>query len=152
MIETKERKIGELNISVTPWPARKAFKNQIMLGKVFGPSLRELGAAIKGATDTGIDSDADFSMIGQAFANLFEHLSESEAESVLKKLTDGVLVNNVEPTPEQFDTYFAGDMMGIYKVIGFVLEVNYGSFLEKSGIGALLQKKQTTQPPVPQDI
>jgi len=142
MIEPKTKTIDEFEVTVQAWPARKAWKNQLMFGKVFGPSLKELGAAFNKSKTT--EEDFDLSKLGEAFANLFEKLSETESEEILMKCLSGVIVNKQEMTPEIFDLLFQGKMLAVYKVIFFVLEVNYGSFLDESGIGQLLKKSQTT--------
>jgi len=139
------KQIGEHNITVSPWPARVAWKNQITFGRVLGPSLKELGAALeskeKGASV--MDSNLDYSSIGSAISNLFSNISEEESEVLLFKFLDGVSIGGQPISPETFDVLFLSDMISVYKIIGFVVEVNYGSFLGKSGIGKLLKKDQT---------
>jgi len=139
MIEPQTRKFDELEVTVQAWPARKAWKYQLMFGKIFGPSLKELGAAFN--KSTGIQDDFDISKLGEAFGNLFEKLSETEAEDVLMKCMSSVRVNNQEMSPEIFDTVFQGKMSTVYKIVFFVLEVNY-DFLGEGGIGQLLKKNQ----------
>jgi len=141
MIEPQVKKIDDFDVTVQAWPARKAWKYQIMLGKVFGPSLKELGAAFNESKTSG--TDFDIGKIGEAFASLFENLSEAESESILMKIITGVLIDSQEMSPEIFDLKFQGKMASVYKVVFFVLEVNYGSFLDQSGIGQLLKKAPT---------
>ena len=145
MKEPQNRKIDDLDIIVSAWGARRAWKNQIKFGKVFGPSLRDIGAAL-GEKQEGtsiFDSNIGFEKIGEAIANLFSNVSEEESEDILMECFTNVRVNNQEITNETFDVIFSGRLATVYKIIGFVMEVNYGSFLGKSGIGKLLKKKQT---------
>ncbi len=144
MKEPQTKKIDDFNVIVSAWPARKAWRYQVLFGKIIGPSLKELGAALGSKTqDKSImDSDLSYEKIGEAIANLFNNLSEDESEDLLLKCMSSVRVNNEEITPETFDVIFAGNLSTVYKIVGFVLEVNYGSFLGKSGIGQLLKKAQ----------
>ena len=144
MIEPKTKEIGGVKVTVQAWPARKAFKYQVMYGKIFKSSLKELGAALQKAKDNSKSTDTkveiDLSELGAAFGNLFETLTEEKTEEVLVKCLSGVIIDNVPVTMEIFDTLYQGKIDDVYKVLAFVLEVNYGSFLGEGGIGALLTK------------
>ncbi|NJR73239.1 MAG: hypothetical protein HC773_05205 [Scytonema sp. CRU_2_7] len=158
MIEAKSKVIDDLDITVQAWPARKAWKMQISLGKVFGPSLKDIGRAIDGNAnqdskkikskskveiDDVSQPEIDLSALGEAFANLFEKLSEDTAEEILLKCLSGVRVGKSELTAETFDLLFMGKIGTIYKVLAFVMEVNFGLlFWGKSSIGKLLQKNR----------
>jgi hypothetical protein len=45
-----------------------------------------------------------------------------------------------------FDSEFAGNLFFMYKVIFFVIEVNYKDFFDKSGIGKILTQTQSDIP------
>lgn len=140
MREPKNKEIDGLNVTVQPWPARVAWRRQVSLGKVFGPALKSLGSAFEtGDFDNVKDSDVNLGKIGEAFAHLFEGLSEQTADEVLVMCLKGARVNNVEVTAETIDAQF-DTIPQLYKTVAFVLEVNFGGFLGKSGIGRLLAK------------
>lgn len=153
--DTKHKEIDGIAISVTQWPARKAFKYKRKLGKIFAPAIGELGAAInpddikklkKGKPKKDdvsfLEKDFDFSKVGNAFTMLFDSITEDEIDTIFVWMFSGVRIKDKELTLDEIDVTFAGEMMTIYKVFGFVLEVNFGSFLGKSGIGKLLSRIQ----------
>lgn len=137
MREAVTKEIEGLKVTVQPWPARIAWRRQVTLGKVFGPSLKSLGAAIEGA-DTK-EANIDLGAVGEAFADLFEKISEAKADEVLTLCLRGARVNDKEVTDETIDVQFES-ISQLYKSVAFVLEVNFGSFLGKGGIGKLLHK------------
>ena len=147
MIETKKKTIDKLKISVTQWPARKAFKHKRKLGYIFGPALGEIASGLENAksgdSDSLLDGDYDLSKLGVAFEKLFDRLTDEEIDSIFEWMFSGVRIDEKELTEDSIDVIFAGKMVTVYKVMGFVLEVNFGSFLGQSGIGKLLKKSQT---------
>lgn len=115
MIETREKSIDGSNYLVTQLPARRALKMKARLIKLFGPLLMSL--------DSG------------SFQNLCQTIDENQFESLCMEMIQGVRKNGVELTPATFDLEFAGDMAGIYKVLLFIIEVNYSNFFTMIGIG-----------------
>jgi len=115
MIETREKKIDNAVYSVTQLPARRALKMKAKLIKLFGSML------------LGGDSNS--------FQNMCSSLDENQFESICMELIQGVRKNNIELTPSTFDLEFAGDMAGVYKLLLFVIEVNYENFFTMIGIG-----------------
>lgn len=174
MIEPTVKTIGNYEITVQPWGAVKAWKNQLLFGRIFENSLEDLGAALNdliGAAEPppppapmqpGADGEEritteapgdsyddetvsltekiDLGRLGSAIAKLIGNLSENQAEDFLKKCLQGVLVDGKELKWAEVDLAFRGRVLDLYKIIGLVLEVNYGSFLGKGGIGGLLKK------------
>lgn len=136
MIEPKTTTIDGLEVTVQAWPARKAWKRQVTLGKIFRKSLTELGAAVESKQE---GTSVDLSRLGSALENVFDTLSEEKSEEVLLMLLSGVRVDNAELTSETIDLLFQGKILTMYKIIALVLEVNYGSFLPKGGIGNILK-------------
>ena len=153
MVETKEKTIDGLKVSVTQWPARKAWKYKRRLAGAFGPAIAELGAGLEGnplknkksekesTIDNIMDGDFDFSKLGSAIEKLFLQITEDSVDAyLLMFFDDNMKIDNAVINGDIFDQMFAGKMLTVYKIIGFVLEVNYGSFLGKSGIGSILKK------------
>lgn len=136
MREPQTKDIDGLKFTVQPWPARIAWRRQVTLGKVFGPSLKALGSAIDAG---GNESEIDLGGVGEAFGDLFSRLSEDKAEEVLILCLRGTRVNDQEVQDGSIDVQFE-TMSQLYKAVAFVLEVNYGSFLGKGGISKLLNK------------
>ncbi len=115
MIETKEKIIDGSSYSVTQLPARRAIKLQTRLVKLFGSIFM------------GNDSSS--------FQSVCQNLDENQFESLCMEMIQGVRKNGMELTPATFDLEFAGDLAGIYKLLFFVIEVNFSNFLELLGIG-----------------
>ena len=157
MVETKNRTIDGLKISVTQWPAMKAWKNKRKLLALFGPVLAELGAGLEGnpakkttkkkqltTAASILDGNFDFAKLGSAIDKLFDKLSDDDLQDLLMTFFDqNMRFDKLEMTIELFDQTFPGKMLTVYKIIGFVLEVNFGSFLGKNGIGSLLKTLKT---------
>ena len=128
MIETKEKVIDGATYSVTQLPARRALKLKAKLFRMFGPLF--------------ITSDANNL---QALCN---SLDENKIESLVLEMLQQVRKNGQELTESTFDMEFAGDMAGVYKVLIFVIEVNYGNFFSMLNIGLpSFGEKQTEQAP-----
>lgn len=115
MIETKEKIIDGATYTVTQLPARRALKLKTKLIKIFGPMF--MGA------DT------------LSFQNVCQNMDENQFEAICMEMLQGVRKNNVELTPATFDLEFAGDMAGLYKLLIFILEVNFSNFFLMIGIG-----------------
>lgn len=151
MYQTKERTIDDLKVTVTEWPARKAFKMKVRLLKIFGPVLAEIISGMKSKAGASVlDSDFDLSKFGSAIEKLTATMSEDDLLKMVFELTSSTRINNQEITEDTFDMVFAGKMHTIYKILGMVLEVNFGSFLGMSGIGKVFQSTVMRGPSVPQ--
>lgn len=115
MIETREKIIEGATYTVTQLPARRALKLKAKLIKTFG------------ALFMGGDS--------VTFQQVCQSLDENQFEAICMEMIQGVRKNGVELTPATFDLEFAGDMAGVYKLLLFVIEVNYANFFSMVGIG-----------------
>ena len=146
MVEEKIKQIDEIDIRVTQWPARKAWKYKRKLGHLFAPLITEIAAGIEGGASDSItknilDGDFDLTKLGSALEKLFEKLDDAEMDRLFLMFFEGnVRIGETSMTMEMFDQTFAGKMVTVYKMMGFVLEVNFGSFLGEGGIGTLLEK------------
>ena len=115
MIETREKLIDGATYLVTQLPARRAIKLQTKLIKLLGSLF--------------ISNDST------SFQSMLLNLNENDFEALCMEMIQGVRKNNVELTPATFDLEFAGDMAGLYKLLFFIVEVNFSNFLELVGIG-----------------
>jgi len=144
MIETKEKAIDEHNVMVTQFPGRRALMFKTRLIKLLGPSIAQL------FTEKGVDAEVDFSAISKALDKLAENLNENEYVKFVLDLLQCTRFDGKEIGENVFDTEFAGNLLLMYKVLWFTLEVNYGSFFGEGGIGKILSKlpqvKETKTP------
>lgn len=115
MIETREKIIDGATYSVTQLPARRALKMKAKLIKLFGSFM--------------LSSDAS------SFQNMCMSIDENQFEALCMELIVGVRKNGIELSPPTFDLEFAGDMAGVFKLLLFVIEVNYANFFTMIGIG-----------------
>ncbi len=114
MIDTREKVIDGAVYTVTQLPARRALRLKAKLIKTFGSLL--------------LGDHSNFQSICQS-------LDENQFEAICMEMLQGVRKNGVELNPATFDLEFAGDMAGVYKLLLFVIEVNYANFFTMFGIG-----------------
>jgi len=128
MIETKEKLIDGSNYTVTQLPARRALKLKTKLIKIFGGLFL--------ANDS------------KTMQSVFQSLDENQFEALCMEMIQGVRKNNVELSPATFDLEFAGDMAGVYKLLLFIIEVNFENFFQMIGIGlpSLSEEQVPTAP------
>jgi len=124
MIETIETIIDGATYSVTQLPARRAIRLKAKLIKLLGPLF------------IGGDSIN--------IQNLCQNLDENQFEALCMEMIQGVRKNNVELSPATFDLEFAGDMASLYKLLLFIVEVNYANFFSMLGIGLPSFQEQQT--------
>ncbi len=143
MIETKKKTIDGAEYSVTQFPARRGLGLKLRLIKLIGPALAEAAGALNPANGTNslMDSEIDPWIIGRAVSSLVEGLDNDTGELILDLLAM-TRKNGRELSGEVFDLEFAGDYLTLYKVLGFVIQVN--GFFGKGGIGTLTAAVQQT--------
>ena len=134
MIETREKTIDGAVYSVTQLPARRALKMKARLLKMFGATLGQLFN--------------DSKNVCKAFEVLSQTLDENAFETLCIDLLTGVRKSGIELTPATVDIEFAGDIAGLYKVLWFVIEVNYENFFQMMGIG--IQDIEQMKNPLPE--
>jgi len=146
MIKTEEKKIDDLDVAVTQFPARFGFKMQARLLKVFGPVISKMlsGADLKSLRH-GLDSDIKLDMLAEAIETLFKSMDEDGAMKLIMDLLQSTRINGQEINDASFDSLFPGKYSTLFKVIGYVLEVNFGSFLGGSSIGKMVKSANLTQ-------
>jgi hypothetical protein len=133
---------------IDPMGAMSALKLKVELVGVFAPAISSLiskGGAIS------LDSETD---INGAIESLVMSLTEAKFESLSKKLMTRANVcfdGNPQMQPltndKNFDYAFQQNLLTFYKVVWFVIEVNYKDFLGKMGnIGDLKKTFINSEP------
>lgn len=136
MIETLTKNINGSSYSVTQLTARRALRLQAKLIKLLGPSVSLFVSSY--------ESEAS-EVFPKAINLLASQIDENEFENLVMDIIQGVRKDGVELTPSIIDLEFAGKINSLCKVLGYVLEVNFGDFLEPEGIiGQLLKKNPQT--------
>lgn len=135
-IKTLEKVIGGRNFRVSQLPVTRAIKLLRRLGHAIGPALAKAVGASKGK-DLSI-ATLDVGSLSDAVALLFDRLSESELEYLVRELLstaylqDGdkwiLLSKGPGANDQPYDILLAGDLAGLMGVMAFAVEVNYGDF------------------------
>jgi hypothetical protein len=146
MIKTEEKKIDDLDVAVTQFPARFGFKMQARLLKVFGPVIgKMLSGADLNNVKQGLDTDIKLDMLADAIELLFKSMDEDSAMKLVMDLLQSTRIGGQEINDVTFDNIFPGKYSTLFKVIGYVLEVNFGSFLGGSSIGKMVKSAVLTK-------
>lgn len=122
--KTETKQIDEHEISVTQWPADKAILIKLKLIKAFGASL----AVLASASDSNDESDID--AISEGILILFKSTEPEELVSLIKQCVIGVAYDGKRITESSINELFSGDeLMQLYKIFIFALQVNYSNLL-----------------------
>lgn len=167
MNEPKTKQIGAYTVKVAPFSAIKALGLKWDLMKLIGPSVgRMLGAvgnpgggAVPGVISAIGDVALDGEQVGRSLEGLFSQLDSETFIRILKRILSnttvqteatgpngkpGWLVQFPEGDVSSFETsmeIFSGNLLTIYQVMFFVLEVNYPDFF---GLTAAIGEKFKT--------
>lgn len=133
MIENKEKTIGGNKYIVTQFPARRALKLKTRLLKLVAPSL----FSAFGNSGTNImEAKVDSTMLKSAVSALVDRLDADEVEDLVISLLASTRREGKELNAAEFDRVFAGNFGEMYSALVFVLEVNFGSFLDQFRTGS----------------
>lgn len=144
-IEAKSKIIGDCTYKVTPFLAIEAIKLKTRLIKLLAPAIGRMLGGLENINKNDIlDSKLNGEMIGSALEHLFSNLGEDEYIALLKRLlantiaevkTSGAAPKNYVfgSGDEAFNIVFSGRTLDLYKVIFFILEVNYPDFFALMG-------------------
>lgn len=145
-VQVVNKTIDGKKYTVTSFLAGEGLKIKSVLIKHLGP-MAISGVILGGSSGKKLsEMDIDPAMVGTLFDTLFNKLDPDEFAGFVLRLLACTSINNTQDVPipidEQiFNTEFAGEYATLYKVLFFVLEVNYKkSFLGWGGLGALTEK------------
>jgi hypothetical protein len=142
MNPTRRKVINSKAVTVTQFPGMEGLRIWTKLIKMLGPSLSTMGKALGGIDLSGgidqikfenilssgsIDFDKLFSSISEAIMQA--DLEESIVEEMVLRILSCTKVEGKEIDISVFNYIFAGNYGFLFKVIAFVLEVNYSNFL-----------------------
>jgi len=133
-IQTHKKTIDGREYSVTTFPAMYSLRLKTSLTRTFGPAivaaLSQKGASLKDVMDGDL---ADLNL-EHAVQLLTEKLTEDTTEDLVNRLLSQTVVGNRSVTDaDVFNDCFAGNLTALYRLIGFVIEVNYGGFMKAVG-------------------
>ncbi len=129
--KTETKQIDDHEYSVTQWPAEKSITMKFRLVKVFGASLTMLASENKNEVE-------NFSL---AIQTLFSNTEPEELFNILKSCIVGTACDGRKITETSFNELFSGDdLMEVYQVFIFVLQVNYSNLFKGQLADRLLAK------------
>lgn len=141
-----ERKIGTATFKAAKLPPRDAQRLLLRIGKIVGPGLTRLVAALKGEDEGERDTAAV-----EVIAEMIAKADIDEADSLLVYLCSKAMIKE-EGLPYVdvvFDHHFQDDLMQAWQVAYFVLEVNFRDFFgaaAKSGLAKGMLSSARTKP------
>lgn len=133
----KTKIIGNHEVTVTLFPGKYALKLWIELMKAFGPSISSLSGSILKDKQSDINmSDimsSEFNVqdvldgITQALQNFA--MESEDFITLVDKLLANTMIDNKEVNDRNFDQFFMTNYNLLFRVLFFVIECNYKSFL-----------------------
>lgn len=136
-IQTKEKTIDGVRYSVTQFPARRGLHMKVRLARLLAPSLGPLLSSL-GKTDLRnaaklLNAEIDPGMVGKAFGSLFQTADPDDFINLVMQLLADTRREGHEIDEALFDREFAANYGHLYKVLAFVLDVNYSNLLKAGG-------------------
>lgn len=108
---------GAMTFQVEQFTSMRAVRMLTRLGKMFGPAFSKVQSAASGKPEDQLG------VIGE----LLNNLQPDEAEQLILDLLECVHHENSQIGPH-VNTMFAGHLMELFKLVGFVIKVNYSDF------------------------
>lgn len=129
--KTETKQIGDHEYSVTQWPAEKSMLMKFRLAKAFGASLAAImGNASQSDKKKNTDKE-DALALSEGLSTLFNSNSPEELVALMKNCVVGVACDGKRITETSFNELFSGDeLLEVYKVFIFVLQVNYSNLFK----------------------
>jgi hypothetical protein len=141
LLKTKEKEIEGTNYIVTQFTGRKALKIKMKIVKMLAPIISSLTSSVKTNDKSVMDSDIDFSVVGEAVSKLFEIMPEDDLIDFIIDMLSMTQKDNVLINSKTFEFDFVGNFTTMYKVLYFVIQVNYPDFFQMgASIGSLTDK------------
>lgn len=122
MAEAQRKYIDNKEYTVHPLPARKGIRLFVKWGAMLGPSMAKMAEPALRKAD--VTSNA----FSGAVSELFTNLDEGPLDSALDELMGTVYESEKSLTPERYNVEFAGNLVGLCKVVVFALEAQFGDF------------------------
>ena len=139
-MEAKTKTINGHSYTVTPFPGRHAIRLEHRLKRSLLPGLAALmGAAkLKDKKASLLDAEIDGAACAKAVEQLCGDLGNPEEFlALVEELVSMTRRDGKELTGAVIDLEFQGNLAELYKVMAFVVEVNFGDFFGAAGIGGL---------------
>jgi len=123
--ETKTKTITGKKVMVTQFPALDAARKKTKLLKML----------LAGGASINMDSEIDYLLIAKVLIGSLDKLGDDYSEFLFRLFACTLIDGDDMSDETMFNEMFAGNLVFMYKVIGFILEANYSDFLSVKGIG-----------------
>lgn len=141
--ETKNKVIDNHSVDVGMFPAVTGLRLKFRLFKKLGPGLTTLAKGLDNSGDNFTSKNLDLSVLPQALDKFFSTLEEDEFLDLVLRLLETTHIEKKHVGNQAiFDQVFAAEYGFLYKVLGFVVEVNFKSFLDLLPIGKAQEEKK----------
>jgi hypothetical protein len=118
--------------SVVQHPPRAAYKLMARLIRVFGPALAELKDAFKDG-----NANVDIGKLAGVMQTVCLGLPDSEMDALVAELLTNTTLSVdgkiIQINPKLFDHFFHGSLLDSFKLLGFVVKVNFADFFRDPG-------------------
>ncbi len=144
---TQQKTIDGRSCTVVQYPGMEGLRIWTNLIKILGPSLALLGKGFgdsikdfKTLNEVGkiLDNEVDitklFSSISEALVMATGNINEDIAAQLVLRMLSGTKIDNEEINGTSFNLMFCGNYGLLFKLLAFVLKVNYSSFLGDRGL------------------
>lgn len=130
MLKSETRVIDGNEWTVTQFAGQRNFEILLDLMALVGPAL---SAAANSSKGSGSIMDAEIN-IGAVAEMLFAKLSKDTVKPLVMRMLASTFRSGRQINDSEFDAAFAGtDIWSLPKVLGFVIEHNYGNFSNLAG-------------------
>lgn len=112
--------------TVSPFLAREALGILSQIVGLAGPALAQAATAIKGG-ETVLSGEIDTDQLSSAIRMLATSLDENTFDKLVTRLLKDTK-KGAAPANDIFDLEFSQDLTRLFKILAFVIEVNYSDF------------------------
>lgn len=155
MVKSEIRTIDGMSVATTQLPAEAALELFARVGKLIGPALMQLVVTVAGAKgeDDGAEDDLlntrDVVALAPVAAAFFGAIAPGDLTRLKNDLLAATLIDGgpaVGPG-SGFDLKFQGRILTLFRVMVFVLRVNYSDFFSAGAAAVKKQGKAGATPP-----
>lgn len=145
-LSTQQKTIDGKNCIVVQYPGMEGLRIWTNLVKILGPSIVSLGKSVgdnikdiktfNGVAeilDNEVDMEKLFSTLSESLVMATGNIDEHIVEQLVLRMLSSTKVDNKEIDLNSFNLLFSGDYGFLFKLLAFVLKVNYSSFLGDKG-------------------
>lgn len=145
MKESKVIKVDGRDYTVTPFVTSQGVKLLTDLVRVAGEPLITLAVSLKDHKGSVLEADVTPERISQIMSGLMTRVETDTLDSLFKRVLEGTLIGTTSRRcSEEYDTYFIGDYLHLFKVVAFSIKEQFGAF--SAGLGGIVNFAKAVTP------